>query len=40
MPSKAVIGDRNPVFPIGSGCPIKDFGHDKNKNSNLYTDIK
>jgi len=21
-----------------SGCPIKDFGHDTNKNSNLYTD--
>jgi hypothetical protein len=29
---------RNPVFSIGSGCPIKDFGHDMNKNSNLYTD--
>jgi hypothetical protein len=29
---------RNPVFSIVSGCPIKDFGHDTNKNSNLYTD--
>jgi hypothetical protein len=21
----------NPVILIGSGCPIKDFGHDKNE---------
>jgi len=23
--------DGNPVFSIGSSCPIKNFGHDENK---------
>jgi len=33
-------GDSVMVSLSNHGCPIKDFGHDKIKNSNLWTNSK